>query len=405
MRFGVVLFDDVFRKSTGARKRSSTEGWAAIDGLPARRIVSINELEGDVKWWTNYDFVDFNANFLGRHPNFFFSGFLRTELKTISQEIGAGVEQMSADRSAQCLAALFGRIMRLAITSLKVNANGGGLGVKTLCDLIQGRSVNKNKIPDEFNQSLQHAYQPWVSVMQRVPKDWRVASLRHPRYTHALDILGTPVPGEHRWTYVNNAQLPQVQAERIDWCIAHDLPVLVNVVVKPRRGDYSAILSYNGGASTTRSWVCQPELLFLSQFCDIEVIGAFICDGGFEMQKEIETVPSLGDFSLASYSLGLVVENLWVAMASPRTGTMGKKFYPPRAIWYRTMDRITMFMSAVRLQKAGFQITGYGTGAVLLCYPAGATEDLVGAANELGLDVPLSKYADLRTEVRLNADE
>lgn len=405
MRFGVVLFDDVFRKSTGARKRATTDGWASIEGKAPRRIVSTSELESDVKWWTNFDFTDFNANFLGRHPNIFFSGFLRTELKSIAQELGGGVEQLSADRSAQVMSTLFSRVMRMAISTLKINLEGGGLGIKTMSDFIAGRAVNKNKIPDEINSALKHGYQAWSSVTRSLPREWKSATLRRPRYLHALEVLSTPVPSEHRWNYVNNTRLPVANSDRIDWCIGHDLPVLANVVVKPRRGDYTNIINYNAGSTLTRSWVCQPELLFLSQFCDIEVVGAFACDAGFEHQKEIEQFPTLGDFSLASYSLGILAENFWVSLASPRTNTINQKFYPPRAIWYRSMDRISMFMYAAKLQKTGFQITGYGTGSVLISYPAGATEDLVSAANEFGLDVPISKYAELRTEVRLSGDE
>lgn len=405
MRCGVVLFDDVFRKTTGARKRASTEGWASIDGGPSKRVVTIGELESDVKWWTNFDFTDFNAHFLGRHPNIFFSGFLRTELKSIAQEIGCGVELEAADRSAQMMSTLFGRIMRLAAKTLNINLESGGVGVRTLCDFISARTVSKNKLGDELNAALQHGYQAWTSVTQRLPRDWKSATLRKPRYAHALDVLSTPVPGEHRWRYVNNNRLPVEQQDRLDWCLASEYPVLANVVVKPHRSDFSNIISYNSGSTVTRSWVSQPELLFLTQFCDVEIIGVFLCEAGFEHQKEIDTFPSLGDFSLASYSLGLISENLWVSMANPRTTSTGQKYYIPRAVWYRAMDRLTMFMYAAKLQTQGFQISGYGNGSVIVCYPAGATEDLIEAAGELGLDVPVTKFSEVRTEVRLNGDE
>lgn len=405
MRCGVVLFDDVFRKTVGARKRASTDGWASIDGLPSRRIVSISELESDVKWWTNFDFTDFNAHSLGRHPNIYFSGFLRTELKSIAQEIGCGVELQAADRAAQMMSTLFGRVMRLAVKTLNVKIDSGGMGVKTLTDYIAARTVSKNKLPEEIGTALQHSYQAWSAVNDRLPKDWKSTTLRKPRYAHALDILSTPVPSEHRWKYVNSARLPQDQQERSDWCLANELPVLANVIVKPRRGEFSNIISYNSGSTVSRTWVSQPELLFLTQFCDIEIMGAFVCEAGFEHQKELDSFPSLGDFSLSSYSLGLVVENLWVSMASPRVLSTGQKYFIPRAVWYRAMDRIAMFMYASRLQSQGFQISGYGNGSLIVCYPSGATEDLIESAGELDLDVPVTKFAEVRTEVRLDGDE
>src|SRR5690606_21856421 len=199
-----------------ARKRASTDGWVSIEGQPAKRIVSVSELESDVKWWTNFDFTDFNANFLGRHPNIFFSGFLRTEFKSISQDIGCGVELLAADHAAQMMSIVFSRVMGLATQHLGVKLEGGGLGVKTLCDFIANRTVSKNKMPDELNSAMQHAYQVWSSVTQRMPKDWKSATLRKSRYEHALEILSTPVPSEHRWKYVNSARLPVNNTDRID---------------------------------------------------------------------------------------------------------------------------------------------------------------------------------------------
>jgi len=405
MRYGVVLFDDEIRKSASTKKRVASSGSVAIDGGPSRRIVSVAELESNVKWLTNFGFTDFNGNGLGRNPNLYFSGFLRSELKSIAEEIGAGPEQMSADQSVEVLSLLFSRVMNLATHALGVNFKTSSISTKGLPDFISARVINKNKIPDEINSALGHAYQTHTPTMQRFPRDWKKVMLRAPRYLHAVDVLSTPVPSEHQWVYVHNAKLPASNDARIEWCIGNDLPVLANVNVKPRRGEYGSLISYNAGAADVRSWVSQPELVILSQFCDVEVIGAFVCEAGFEHQKEVDQFPHLGDFSLASYSLGLIAENFWVSLASPRTSPTNQKFYPPRAVWYRAVDRMLMFMKAVKLQREGFQVFSYGLGNVTVYYPPGSTEDLTAYASQEGLDVPASTFAEIKTEVRLNADE
>lgn len=405
MRYGVVLFDDEIRKSASSKRRIASGGSVSIEGGPSRRIVSVAELESDVKWLTNFGFTDFNANGLGRNPNFYFSGFLRSELKAIAEEIGAGTEQLSGDKSVEILSLLFTRVMRLATETLKVDLRTNSISTKGLADFIGARVINKNKIPDEINSALSHAYQTYTTVMQRLPRDWKKVMLRKPRYLHATDVLSTPVPSEFQWVYVHNARLPATNSDRIEWCIGNELPVLANVSVKPKRGEYGNLISYNTGAANARSWVSQPELLVLSQFCEVEVIGAFVCEAGFEHQKELDQFPSLGDFSLASYSLGLIAENFWVSMASPRTSPSNQKFYPPRAIWYRAMDRMSMFMQAVRMHREGFQVFAYGLGNVTVYYPPGATEDLTAFAMQEGLDVPAATFAEIKTEVRLNADE
>lgn len=405
MRFGAVIFDDAFRKKTGAGKAAKMDGWASIEGAAPRRIVSVSELESDVKWWTNFDFTNFNSYSLGREPNIYFSGFLRTDMSALAYEMGCGVEESSADRSCSLMATMFSRVMNIAINTLQVDVNCSAMGTKSLCDLIAAKTINKYKIPDELNSALEHAHQAWTQIPMRLPKNWRSATLRSPRYTHAIEILSTPVPGEQRWTYVNSSRLPDTNNTKIDWCLVNELPVLVNVVVTPRRNEYTELIAFNGGATKSRSWVCQPELLFLSQFCDIEVIGAFVCDGGYQKQKELDAFPSLGDYSLASYSLGVIAENFWISLGNARANVFGKKFFPPRAVWYRAMDRISMFMSAAKLKADGFGISGYGNGQVLVLYPAGATEELISAANEYKMDVPASKYNEVRTEVRLLNDE
>ena len=402
--YGVVLFNDVILKKGKERKRLPSEGWASFDGGPARRINSITEVESDVKWLTNLDFVDFYSNQLGKNHNLYYSAFLRTDLKSVADDIGAGVGQLSADKAVVSLSTVFKRIMDLAVDRLQVNLDVPN--VNTLHDFLAARTVNKYKLPDEINTALKHAYQPTTQCVTRWNRDWKHAMLRKPRYQHAVEVLSTPVPSEFRWVYVNHDRLPTSNAKRIDWCVAHELPVLANVKVTPRKGgELNGIISYNSGAMVERAWLCQPELLWISLFCDVEVIGAFVCEAGFEHQKEIDTFPSLGDFSHASYTLGLLCENLWVSLASPRTTLVGQKFYPPRAVWYRAVDRIEVFKSAAKLHRAGFQVIGYGYGSIWLNYPSGATKDLIDIAAEIGLDVPVSKFFEQRNEIRLIRDE
>jgi len=403
MRFGVVLFDDVSRKIAKGRERSSKEGWASIDGAPSRRITDISELESNAKWLTNLGYEDFFGNLLGRNPNLYPSYFLRTDLKAIADDVGANLENLAADKSAQALSTVFNRVMYLAMRVPGVQLESSS--EKTLADILSGRVKNKYRLPDELNEAMKHAYQTTTQCMQRFPKDWKSVTLRVPRYQHAIDILETAVPSEYRWVYLYHARMPADATARLDWCIANPLPVLANVIVKPQRGEFSTVISYGSGVNVERTWVSQIELLWLSQFCDVEVVGAFVCEAGYEQQKELESFPDLGEFSHSAYSLGLLAESYWVSMANPRTTQLNQKLFPPRAIWYRSLDRFSMFLKAVNLHSAGFHIVGYGVGSIWLNYPIGATDDLIEAAGEFDLDVPVSKFAELRTEKRLEADE
>jgi len=300
------------------------------------------------------------------------------------------------------------RTMRIATQTLKLDLEAEmpkGI-TKTLAEYIGLRYPVTGRISQDLNEAMERGYQKWHAVMSRPRKDWRSISLRRPRYTHALDVLSTPVPSNNRWVYLQSARLPAGSRDRIDWILgSEDMPMLANVIIKGRRGGLAELISFSSGAATERSWVSQPELLLLSEYCEIEVTGAFVCEDGFQHQKELDAFPSQGDFSLASASLGLVVENFWASLANPRVNRMGKKVFLPRAIWYRAMDRVLSFTKAAALKKDGFDIFGYGWGNVIAYYPTGATADVIEAATEHGLDVPVSKYREYQTEVRLDADE
>jgi len=403
MDFGVVLFDDVLlSKKDKNRRISPREGWASVEGGKAFRIKAITELASNVRWMTNLAFTDFYSSQAGRHPNFYPAEFLRTSLGAIADEIGASVELVSSEQSASALSSIFSRVMKLGRT---IGAKPEEGSLKSLPELLSARYLNRYKIPEQLNEALRHAYQVQTPCIKKHERRWLNATLRKPRYAHAMDVLSTPVPSEFEWEYINHERLPVREGQIVEWCLNSPLPVLANVIVKPNRGDYASLISYGSGAYVERSWVSQIELMWLVQFCHVEVVGVFIGGAGFEEQKEINLFPSLGDFSHASYSLGLLAENLWVSMASPRTNALAMKFFPPRAVWYRSVDRLNMFMVASRLHKEGFGIVGYGVGSVWLNYPSGAARDLADCARELGLDFPVSKWRELKIEGRLREDE
>lgn len=413
-RCGVVLFDDVALRQTkrGVRRTPGTaapmrriggDGWASIDGGTPFRVKGVTDLASDVWWLTNLEFSDFFTSQLSRHPNAFPSSFLRTELKAVAEEIGASIDLVSQDQSCQALSTVFSRVVSLAVATLGVQIGVGR--DKTLAEYIGARVINKHKIQDDLNLALKHAYQPQTICMQtKTPRDWRAVALRRPRYLHAMEVLSSPVPGEFQWQYISQSVLPSDPVARIDWCLAQSIPVLANVRVRQRRHPLASLVSFQGGAKDERSWVCQPELLWLSEYADIEVIGVFVCSAGFTEQDELQTFPSLGLMSFSSYSLGLLAESLWVSMASPRFG-VPDKMYAPRAVWYRAVDRLLMFIAASQLQQEGFHVSSYGAGAIWVTYPAGAANDLTEVANRAGLDIPVSFHVNSKTENALLEDE
>lgn len=403
--FGVVLFDEVVQNRKSGKnneQRVLTEGWAAIEGDAAVRFQRVTELPNDVHWLTNLSFGDFWRSQLAAHPNFYPSSFLRTDFPAVCDDVGVGLEYTQPEQTATLMAIYFGRVMWLAKS---IGVDPATSREKALAKMISERTVNKYKLPDALNAALETAYQTQTKVItKRQGKGHQAITLRRPRYEHALEMLHSPVPSEYNWEYLNHERLPAPD-KAVDWCLANELPVLANVVVKPDRGVMSDVLSYGSGAGVARSWISQPELLFVSQYAQVDVIGAFVCADGYQAQPELEKIPELGAFSHSSYALGLFMENFFISMASPRVMGQQATYYAPRSIWYRAYDRFQMFLKAMALTAEKFPVSGYGVGSVWLSYPPGATEDLFELAGTLNLDISCGAWQRFRTERRLGQDE
>src|SRR5690606_18305718 len=94
------------------------------------------------------------------------------------------------------------------------------------------------------------------------------------------------------------------------------------------------------GRKKERNWVSHPELLYLSQFANINVSAVFMAKGYRTLENEIK-LPYLGELSDFSYSLGILAECVWIGVSSRsiKPETRSKSLISPRACWLKSADR------------------------------------------------------------------
>ena len=86
---------------------------------------------------------------------------------------------------------------------------------------------------------------------------------------------------------------------------------------------------------------------------------------------------TLGGLEELSLSAGIVAQNWWMALATPRYVKKSGKRFTPRAAWLRAWDRLTMLRAALGLHRAGFHVSGYGSAQVHVVVPPALFDDLL----------------------------
>ena len=400
IKFGCVLFD-LQELTEGKMLPAPGGGWASIEGKSAFRFKSINELSNQVKWLTNLSQDVLWKSNLAKQTKLKHSGYLRTDVNQLSKELGLIVPITPITKICETLSELFNKVMRLGIEFYGLSKF---IQKDLHLELKSSLLTNDKNISTHLDEALSRAFQDLVICDHVLQKDKQIfVSLKRPRYYHAKTILETPIPiinGD--WDFYGPDDLPSTTEKKIDFLMKLDKPFIAKISINSFENtdnlyvDLSKLLSLGetlgeGGRPKERNWVCQPELLYLSRFCDLDIQAAFVAQGYQEMENNI-TLPYLGELSDFSLSLGILSECVWTGIAgrSINPQTRNKSLVSPRACWLKAADRFMTFTSAMMLSSAGFTITSYGYGAVNICIDEDKISQLIEIAPHAGLSVPIN---------------
>jgi hypothetical protein len=403
IRFGCVMFD-LQENEVGKMVPMPGNGWASIEGKDAYRIKSSGDLSNDVKWLTNLPQDIFWKSGLVKQSKLKPSNYLRTEIGQIMKELGLLPPQMPIVNICKVLSTIFSKIMRLAIEFYDLN----GFNQKDLATEIRQKLFPEDRsISIHVDEALLRAYQDLVICEKPITKE-KVSyiTLKRPRYFHSKTILETSVPAlTNKWEFFAEADMPSSTEDKLDFLMKKERPFIAKVTIlsfidpSNMNVDLSKLLNLGeaigeGGKKKERNWVCQPEILYLSKFANLEISAAFVAEGYTQLEKiekKIE-LPNLGELSDFSYSLGLLAENVWMGLAarSINPQTRSKSLVSPRACWMKAADRFMTLTSAMMLSSAGFVINTYGYGGVTVIVENTRIPQLIEIAPHAGLCVPMN---------------
>jgi len=378
-QFGVVLFDN----------GKPGPGWVSANGGESMRIAGIGDLDTGCLWLSNLGFDAFHESGQGWNGWLRHAGYLRIRLDRIEEEWGV----VGIDDSVRVsyLAGLFSHVMTVS-RAMGVHRLRAASLAHEMADLLDPPEFPDGKATEVTRDALQE----WTRTPLRVAKETELVALSVPRLVHAAAMFRQPVP-LGPWRHLTESRLPP-PGKRLQWLMELDVPAVARVKIHGIDG-VGDTLGFGLGARDEmdrpirREWVTSPELGVLSQFANVEVIGAWVGGGYGSMQLGEHIEGALGSAAaLSSWSVGLAAENLWV-------GATRRESRPPRgqtariswrASWLRAADRMQMFMLAELLSRKGWQVFSYGTGTVTVVAPAARDRQrLIRDALGLGLEVPM----------------
>jgi len=404
VKFGCVMFD-LQEVEDEKHIPLPGSGWASIEGEPAFRIKNTGDLSSEVKWLSNLSQEILWKSGVVKQPKLKHSSYLRTDVGQIMKELGLTPPTVPIAEVCEIISGLFNKVMKIAIEYYGLKS----FNQKELYSELKTVLIGEDKsISIHVDESLSRAYQDLVICEKPLSKEklkekQMFVTLKRPRYFHAKSIIDTSIPFyKGDWEFFGPDDLPAQTNKKIDFLAKLDRPFVAKVSINSFKQSNNLNVDLNklldlgeaigeGGRPKDRNWACQPELLYLSKFADLNIDAAFVADGYQSLPNNI-SLPYLGELSDFSYSLGLLAENLWIGLASrsvnPQTRT--KTLVTPRACWLKAADRFMTMTSAMMLSSAGFTVSSYGYGGVTLVIDESQIAQLIELAPYAGLSVPIN---------------
>jgi hypothetical protein len=380
MKIGTVVFDD---------PSLAREGWAS-DGSDAKRINGHGELGSDTLWVTNIPFPKWRDLTLNNTSNILHSQYMRSTIEHIAKELDIidDVQRMVVETA------------KIYNKAIKYGYENYGIGIATpgyryttiVADKVfpshMRRTPNvayRHRLLDAFKQSTQENQ---AMSNKKIPSGSSVYSFNMPRGSYGKWLLDQPVPIGKSWTEIKMSDSATTIGIRENEMIKGTKAVLEkllamgqkNAVFLKVRVTYTSkshkdFATYASGSNHNRGWVTLPELLTLLKYCVVELHGGFMTELG---PLNILT-DSMRSEEEHSYSKGIFMENLWIALASPRY----KDTYTGVGAYLRAYDRAMCFKVAEKLTlDHGITIGSYGAGRIQAYLREGELEYAIGAGIE-----------------------
>lgn len=397
LQFGVVRFDD---------DNPNSGAWVSVMGKPAYRISSIGALDNQTVWWCN---LSFNAIYrCNLHKSAFIkrtnylNNWLPEGQESICQDWGFEARRYTEEQITRALSGIFARTMFFVAQHYGLDLNKipahDNLADELRCLMLPKKDEH---ISPELDAALGAAHQYYAFCLSpRLPtEDFVTVRFSVPSVQYANMMLDSIFPSD-QVEYIPESQLP-APADRVNWVLTQDLPVLAKVKVSDIHPDYVNVISFGNGAKagTNRSWVSQPELLSLAKYARIDIGGCFVF-GEYKALPSQCRLPFFSVLQSMTPTADIIASNHWIGLCreNPYKLEANQAAYralSPRAVWLNSFDRFMMLSYAIKLHKSGIVVRKYGAGSVFAVVPKYNYRDAYEIATSIGLVAPPSLIGDI----------
>lgn len=271
---------------------------------------------------------------------------------------------------------------------------------------------------------LRDAFQSYSAVPDRVvikegAGPQRQYTLRHNRLEYAMFLLSRPVPDP-------SAEWFMAEFQSVDEVLSCGLPTLTEVALEfdpPTAAnpiDYSRLCAFGSTMAGRRSpgvvrrWVSAPELLWLSRHAHVHVQQVLACSSPAIAIDPIWNLPAAlrsDPLLCMSIAAGVIAEAHWVGLTMKRlrrrehSGASSKfeEIYSPMAVWLKAYDRAYGFYMANQAAQMGYEVVGYGYGALTVQADRNEPSKLLELVDHLGVCHP--NLASLQNRIDLGGSE
>lgn len=378
---GAVMFDPSRHiEAADGKLISLKDCWASVSGNAAFPIQSVHDLPSSVVWLTNLSYSDHYESGLYKNPNFKHSGWLRSTYYQIASELGIDPNHATPDISVPAMAGIAQRVITHSKNEFSVEVKSS----KLVEDFATALSIPKSKISDRFYDCFEPvAEHPFVSTIkvQSYTSKMPGATVRRNRITHAKEVLNyAGLPDDKHWELVKKRSQPNFDK----WIADLDKPFLVQCTVSDVKPKVAEILSWGSGAKNPRKWLTDTEYRAVQKYATVACSAVLVNQKPAQIPAITDLLP---DENLAplSFSMGLIAEQIWLALANKNV-TYGKnRRFTAAAAWVRAADRMLMFEHAKKLHTEGIDVLGYGVGSIRVAYPKNGLKHVLEASTKHGL--------------------
>ena len=360
------------------------KGWIYTRGA-VQPLLSVEALSSDDLWFTNLNWIEYQAIIGASRPHIKSEKFLPIPLSQMRKELG--IDTSSDEEFACALIALADNLMRLCAYTYGDDFIKHISTEPTFAQAIAKVLGMADTPPYPANDAL-HESIIWTALQEKTILNNRaevdgesVACFRMAMKGHASRIMQCPLPNDSQpWIEVT------VEDHELDEFFAQDdLPAIIQIkrLVLPELLAKIYPTHLVGKYNRKDVWLPSIEVKFLRTFGLVEIGRVFVQKAGYLASSPwSERMPSVHRVLELSYSAQLMMHGHLIAASIP----LSESYWPLRSFWVTAMDRMLMAIGLFPLQHIeGIEIISYGEGAASIRGPKQAISRAIELAPKFGM--------------------